>query len=212
MKGNFLNTRLWLMAILALVVVFSSLGCQATSKEPSTEAAPVETEVQTEAPDEATANSEAPAEEAPADAVQEGFLPGKKAYDFELKNLAGEVVKLSDYTGKTVVLNFFASWCPPCQVEMPHINRVYEALKDQDVVILGINLTQQDDMNDLNQLLEDNNITFPILLDENSDVATLYAIRSIPVNVVINPEGIVTEYAVGAVDETRLTEYIEAAK
>lgn len=200
-----------MLLILALILALALVGCQQGISGPAaeensdaqtTEAVEDSTEVITEV------NTEAPSASEP----QEGFLPGNKAIDFELKNLAGETVRLSDYKGKTVVLNFFASWCPPCQVEMPHINRVYETMKDQDVVIIGVNLTQQDNMDDLKKLLEENSITFPIVLDEKSVVATSYAIRSIPVNVVINAEGIVTEYAIGAVNEETLTGYIEAAK
>ena len=113
-----------------------------------------------------------------AGVVQEGFLPGKKAYDFELKTREGVAMKLSDHLGKTVVINFFASWCPPCQAEMPHFNEVYLDLKDKDVVIIGVNLTEQDDLEDLEALLKEHNIAFPILMDEKSEVANRYAIRS----------------------------------
>lgn len=199
------------LVILMMFLVLGLVGCQPGISAPAAEedSAPqtttalvATTEATTVATTEATADNE----------PTEGFLPGNKAIDFELKNMAGETVRLSDFKGKTVVLNFFASWCPPCQVEMPHINKVYETMKDLDVVIIGVNLTAQDNMDDLKKLLEENSITFPIVLDEKSEVATSYAIRSIPVNVVINAEGIVTEYAIGAVNEETLTGYIEAAK
>lgn len=195
------------LVILMMFLVLALVGCQTGISAPAAEEDSVlQTTTALEATTEAT--TEATADNEPT----EGFLPGNKAIDFELKNMAGETVRLSDFKGKTVVLNFFASWCPPCQVEMPHINKVYETMKDQDVVIIGVNLTAQDNMDDLKKLLEENSITFPIVLDEKSEVATSYAIRSIPVNVVINAEGIVTEYAIGAVNEETLTGYIEAAK
>jgi peroxiredoxin len=162
-------------------------------------------------PDVTEASSVVEVEEVTTSDVREGFLPGTRAYDFELVSIEGETIRLSDYRGKTVVLNFFASWCPPCQVEMPHLNDVYLEFLDQDVVVIGVNLTQQDKRSDLDALLAEHNIAFPILLDEKSEVASRYAIRSIPVNVIINPEGIVTDYAIGAVDSTRLIALLEKA-
>ena len=210
--------KIQLAGLLVVIIAMLITGCQANqtgeavSETENNEAITAISEAASESKTEAAENTTAAGEGASEEAVEEGFRPGKKAYDFELVNLEGETVRLSDYKGKTIVLNFFASWCPPCQVEMPHINAVYNELKDKDVVILGINLTEQDDMNELNALLETNQIAFPILLDEKSEVASLYGIRSIPVNVVINKEGIITEYAIGAVDESRLKGYIEAAQ
>lgn len=202
--------------VMALILTLSAvllMGCQNTvviqpPGEDTNEAAATEAVAE----ETSAAESESAADSGSASDIPEGFMPGKRAYDFELENLAGEKVKLSDYRGNVVVLNFFASWCPPCQVEMPHINKVYNTMKDDGVVILGINLTEQDNMSDLEALLADNDIAFPILLDKKSEVAMRYGIRSIPVNVVIDAEGVVTEYAIGAIDETRLTDFIEAAK
>ncbi len=200
------------LAVFVLMVGFSFIGCQPANSA----SAPAEVQQETSQSDEPESEEQTEATDAAEAAgetkIQEGFMPGKKAYDFELVDLNGQKAKLSDYLGKVVVLNFFASWCPPCQVEMPHINEVYKELKDKDVVILGINLTEQDNMDDLKALLEENQIEFPILLDENSEVAGLYGIRSIPVNVVVTAEGIVSEYSIGAIDEARLKGFIEDAQ
>ena len=89
----------------------------------------------------------------PKEAVETEDIPGAKlsalregaeAPDFELTTLEGETVKLSDYRGKKVILNFWATWCPPCKAEMPHMQNFYEENKDKDVEIVAVNLTNMD--------------------------------------------------------------------
>lgn len=209
-----------IVAVLILILILAlAVGCQkipipVPGADPSTTDAgdPQAPEVTAAInPTEVTEAVDVP-EVTQAGAVQEGFLPGKKAYDFELKTRDGVAMKLSDHLGKTVVINFFASWCPPCQAEMPHFNEVYLDLKDKDVVIIGVNLTEQDDLEDLEALLKEHNIAFPILMDEKSEVANRYAIRSIPVSVIVQPDGIVSEYHVGLIDKDRLIGLIEKAQ
>jgi peroxiredoxin len=144
--------------------------------------------------------------------VQVGFLPGKKAIDVSLNDINGNLVSLSDFEGQVVVLNFFASWCPPCKAEMPYINEAYIENKDNGLVVLGINLTEQDELEDMYQLLEEDEIAFPILLDEKSTAAKNYKVRSIPTSVFINAQGIITDYHVGTVNKEQFMELVEKAK
>ena len=73
-----------------------------------------------------------------------GFKPGDTPPDFELATLSGELVRLSDYKGKKVILNFWASWCGPCKAEMPHMEKYYKKNKDaENVEIIAVNLTKQ---------------------------------------------------------------------
>jgi len=112
---------------------------------------------------------------------------GAKAPDFSLRNLKGETVKLSDFKGKKVMLNFWATWCPPCKQEMPAIQQFFEE-KGEDVVILAVNI---DGAEDVIEFVQSRKITFPILLDENNRVNEQYKIVTIPTTFFIDEKGII---------------------
>jgi thiol-disulfide isomerase/thioredoxin len=137
--------------------------------------------------------------------VQEVNIP---APDFELITLTDESVKLSDFRGKKVFINFWATWCPPCKEEMPHIQNYYEeAAKDDNVVILSINVTDlESNRNTIQQFSEDYAMTFPILLDEKGDVSITYEILTLPTSMIINEEGVIVEKIIGPVTEEMLNE------
>lgn len=132
-------------------------------------------------------------EEKPAEKKQ-GLEVGNTAPDFELKLLTGEMTKLSDYRGKKVMLNFWATWCPPCKAEMPEMQQFYEATKDE-VAILAVNMDPQ---NDVAGFVKDMGITFPILLDEKNEVNQNYQIISIPTTFFIDENGVITHKFIGA--------------
>ncbi|MFO1444965.1 TlpA family protein disulfide reductase [Bacillus sp. Bva_UNVM-123] len=125
-----------------------------------------------------------------------GLGIGLKAPDFELKNLAGESVKLSDYEGKKVMLNFWATWCPPCKAEMPDMEEFYHDSGD-DIVILAVNI---DTNNDVAGFVKKMGVTFPILLDTNNRVNKIYQIISIPTSYFIDEKGIIRNKHIGAMD------------
>lgn len=93
-----------------------------------------------------------------------GLKIGAKAPNFSLKTLDGKQVELSDYEGKKVMLNFWATWCPPCKKEMPDMEKYTQQAGD-DVVVLAVNI---DPENDVQAFVEDNGITFTIPLDSRS--------------------------------------------
>jgi cytochrome c biogenesis protein CcmG/thiol:disulfide interchange protein DsbE len=126
-------------------------------------------------------------------APQAGFL----APDFELKSLAGERVKLSDLRGQAVLINLWATWCPPCREEMPTLEKMYNEYKDQGFVVLGVNMTHQDDTQAVGLFVEKYGLTFPILLDETGVVANTYQMKSLPSSFFINRDGIVAEVVIG---------------
>ncbi|MFE8694969.1 peroxiredoxin family protein [Cytobacillus sp. FJAT-53684] len=117
-----------------------------------------------------------------------GLGVGLKAPDFELKNLAGETVKLSDYAGQKVMLNFWATWCPPCKKEIPDMQKFYTEQGDK-VVILAVNI---DPENDVAGFAKEMNASFPILLDEKDRVSKLYKILTIPTTFFIDEKGVIT--------------------
>ncbi len=126
-------------------------------------------------------------------APQQGFL----APDFELKTIEGETIKLSDLRGQAVLVNLWATWCPPCRAEMPAIEKVYNDYKDEGFVVLAVNMTYQDTFADIAPFIDEYGLTFPILLDETSEVGTAYQLRSLPSSFFIDREGIIREVVIG---------------
>ncbi|WP_208591845.1 redoxin domain-containing protein [Gracilibacillus suaedae] len=118
-----------------------------------------------------------------------GLEIGNIAPDFELETLGGETVKLSDYRGEPVMLNFWATWCPPCRSEMPDMQRFYE---DTDMKILAINLTDtESNFEDVGQFVEEYDLTFTIPLDQGNVVGDRYQIRPIPTTYMLDSNGII---------------------
>ena len=126
-----------------------------------------------------------------------GLKIGAKAPNFSLKTLDGKQVELSDYKGKKVMLNFWATWCPPCKKEMPDMEKYTQQAGD-DVVVLAVNI---DPENDVQAFVEDNGITFTIPLDSQSaknPVNERYKILSIPTTYFIDKEGIIRNKVISA--------------
>ena len=123
--------------------------------------------------------------------------PAKTAKNFTLPDLDGKPHKLSDYRGKVVLVNFWATWCPPCRREMPSMERLSQRLKDQPFVILAIN--QQEDPEQVfvftGQL--DPSPTFPILFDRNSKVANAWGVQGLPASFIVDKQGRVVYRAMG---------------
>ncbi|AVQ98233.1 redoxin domain-containing protein [Oceanobacillus sp. M65] len=131
---------------------------------------------------------------------------GDKAPDFELKTLEGEQVRLSDYRGERVLLNFWSTWCPPCRQEMPDMQQFFQ---DQDPVILAVNLTDTEvNQKTVREFIEEFGVTFPVLLDEKAKVSQLYRIQPIPTTYFIDAEGKIRYKAFGALTyEQMIQEY-----
>lgn len=138
--------------------------------------------------------------------VKVGLDKGNKAPDFELTTMDGDAVKLSDYRGDRVLLNFWATWCGPCRTEMPDMQKLYE---DEGAVILAVNLagTESSEKNAVN-FVDQLGLTFSILLDEENEVASLYQIQPIPTTYMIDSNGIIHNKALGALNyEQMLQQY-----
>ena len=126
-------------------------------------------------------------------APQKGFL----APDFELKTPTGESIRLSDLRGQAVLVNLWATWCPPCREEMQTIEQVYQEYKDQGFTVLGVNMTYQDDPLAVVPFVKEQALTFPILLDETGEMANAYQLRSLPSSYFIRRDGIINEVVIG---------------
>lgn len=134
--------------------------------------------------------------------------------DFNLYDQYGKEHKLSEYRGKTVFLNFWATWCPPCRGEMPHIEDLYkEYNKNQDeVVILGVaspNLGNEGSEEDIKAFLNQNKYNFPVVMDKDGALAYQYGISAFPTTFIIDKDGYVTQYVPGAMDKETMKSLIE---
>lgn len=120
----------------------------------------------------------------------------EKAIDFTLKDLDGKNVSLSDYKGKNVYLNFFATWCPPCKSEMPDIEKIYQKYKDRDLVVLAVDLGEDKDT--VKDFIEKNKFNFKVVLDSGQTVGQQYSTNAIPVSIFIDKKGNIAAKRVGA--------------
>lgn len=134
-----------------------------------------------------------------------GIQAGVKAPDFTLKTLSGDKVSLSDFYGKKVILNFWATWCPPCKDEMPEMEDFYKENKDE-VVILAINIDPQYNVQDF---IDKMDVHFPVLLDEKDEVNTKYQVLTIPTTYFIDEEGIIQHKYLTTMTKEILIQYTE---
>jgi peroxiredoxin len=143
-------------------------------------------------------------------APQKGF----PAPDFQLQSTAGDTVKLSDLRGQAVLVNLWATWCPPCRAEMKTIETVYKDYKDRGLVVLGVNMTYQDDPQKVTPFVREEGLTFPILLDETGTMANAYQLKSLPSSYFIDRDGTIHEVVIGgpmaeALLRTRIEEILK---
>ncbi len=126
-------------------------------------------------------------------APQAGFL----APDFTLETLDGEIITLSDLRGQVVLVNFWATWCPPCKAEMPAFEQAYLDYADEGFVILAVNAIQQDSISAIEGFSAANQLTFPILLDTDGNVNRAYQVKSLPTSFFVGKDGVISEVVIG---------------
>jgi thiol-disulfide isomerase/thioredoxin len=124
---------------------------------------------------------------------REGF----SAPDFTLELLGGGEVTLSDLGGQVVMVNLWASWCPPCRKEMPDIEKVYQDFKDDGLVVLAVNTTYQDSESAAATFVQEFGLSFPIPLDRTGAVARQYQLRGLPSTYFVDKQGVIRSVVVG---------------
>lgn len=132
---------------------------------------------------------------------------GQLAPDFSLPTLGGGETNLSDYAGQVVLVNFWATWCPPCKAEMPDINAYYEARQDDGLVVLAVNA--QEDPATVSSFIEATGFSFPVLLDSDGRVEQQYQVRSFPMTFVIDRDGRVVYVHNGLISPDVLTAVLD---
>ncbi len=116
-------------------------------------------------------------------------LEGQAAPDFVLRSATGENLRLSEYRGDVVLINFWATWCGPCRQEMPLLDDLYGRYQRVGFNLLGINIDE--DSRRAMQMVQELGVNFPVLFDENKEVSKLYEVEAMPVTILVDREGIV---------------------
>lgn len=142
------------------------------------------------------------------ESVLGGLEVGQQAPNFTLKTLAGESLTLSQYQGKPTVINFWASWCPPCRDEFPELVSFEKAT---GIPVLGVNVTKNErrGKEDVEAFLDEYPVDFPILLDEEAAVEQQYRVVALPTTYVLDENGVIVAKKTGPVDEAWLREQID---
>jgi peroxiredoxin len=131
---------------------------------------------------------------------------GMQAEDFQLADLYGKTQSLSQYRGKIVLVNFWATWCKPCTTEMPAMQKIYDKLRDKGFVVLAVNELEDDAK--VREHIKQYGHTFPVLMDHDNKVANQFGVFGLPVSVFIDEKGVIQEYIKGGllteqkIDET----------
>lgn len=141
------------------------------------------------------------------DALEVDPTPGSLAPDFTLTTVDGESVSLSQLRGKTVLLNFWATWCGPCRIEMPAIQSRFEEFKDEGLVVLAVDFDESQQA--VAEFRDEFGLTFTLLLDPGAEIQKLYRNRSYPASFFIDSQGVVQVQHIGVMTEGQLDGYLQ---
>ena len=137
----------------------------------------------------------------------------EKAADFYAFDLNGNKVTLDEKIGKPVVVNFWATWCPPCKAELPHFEKLYKELGGE-VEFMMVDMTdgERETVDDVKDFVKENGYTFPVYCDSDQNAAMTYSVYSIPVTLFIDKDGNLSDMRIGMLDEETLKSGIEKIK
>jgi len=142
----------------------------------------------------------------PGQVAPGGINVGNRARDFTLENLAGDKVSLSDYEGKVVLINFWATWCPPCRAEIPDLEAAYRAWEGNGLVVLG--LSTDESREQVQAFVDEFGMTYPILLDSEAKIMETYRARGLPMSVLVDRDGVIQVRHIGYLDAEQLNDYL----
>jgi peroxiredoxin len=140
----------------------------------------------------------------------ESLRKGSEAPNFVLTDMEGKEHKLSDYKGKGVFLNFWGTYCKPCEYEMPYMENQYKNFKDQGVEILAVNVGESDYA--VNNFITKHDLTFPVMIDKGREVENAYRVDILPVSFLVDKEGKVIDIITGALTEESIQKHMERIK
>jgi peroxiredoxin len=134
-----------------------------------------------------------------------GIKVGERAPNFELENLNGKTTNLSEFRGDMVILNFWATWCSPCNEEIPLLKNFYKENKDKKIVLLGINATSTErNKQKVSSFSQENHINYPVLLDTKGKYADIFQVNGYPTTFFIDEKGIIRDKYVGQLNNEKL--------
>jgi peroxiredoxin len=142
----------------------------------------------------------------PGQAAPGGINVGNRARDFTLEDLAGDKVSLSDYRGDVVLINFWATWCPPCRAEIPDLEAAYRTRGGDGLVILG--LSTDESREQVQAFVDQFGVTYPVLLDSEAKVMETYRARGLPMSVLVDRDGVIQVRHIGYLAAEQLDEYL----
>jgi peroxiredoxin len=129
----------------------------------------------------------------PSQAPQVGFsAPG-----FALQSMDSNTVNLSDLDGIPLIINFWASWCPPCRAEMPDFEQASREFSSSELQILTVNATNQDSIPNIERFIAEHGLSIPVLLDTNGEISVIYQVHSLPTTFFINSSGVISRIIIG---------------
>ncbi|HOJ92620.1 MAG TPA: TlpA disulfide reductase family protein [Dictyoglomaceae bacterium] len=138
---------------------------------------------------------------------QEKIVENSKAINFSLPDLNGKKYTLSDFKGNVILLNFWATWCPPCRYEIPILEKIYNKYKNKGFKVIAVSLDS--DSNSLSNFLKSNKVSFLVLSDKKGELGYKYQVVAIPTSFLIDKEFIVRKIYMGAISEKDFTKELE---
>ena len=139
-------------------------------------------------------------------AAPQGVNTGNVARDFTLETVEGSSVSLTDHRGQVVLINFWATWCPPCRAEIPDLQSTYLERREDGFVVLGVNV--EESRAQVQQFMDEVEMTYPALLDEGGEVLQTYRANGLPMSVLVDPEGVIQVRHVGYLTAGQLEDYL----